>query len=454
MEALVYYLLKSALILSLFWVVYTIFLKKETFFSLNRWFLILGMVTAMVLPFVQFQQLIFVNVTEALPSATHTAPTQNVVSTPVNPWEILFYMYLIGCIGMTLQLSIELFSLRRIIKNGRLRKQSKGIKYIEVNQTTGPFSFFNCIIYNPNQYNTSELKSILTHEKVHVSQKHSIDILLGALIKVALWFNPISWLYKKELSQNLEYIADFESCSRAEQSEKEYQYLLLNQMCGVQNSVINPFYNSLIKTRIIMLQKSRSPRKSILKILLVLPLLAGFMTLFSFTKKKQYLSAKADQPIHLITKDYSDKELKATQAVIQENGDDFIDFKAPTTQDTIPPLYVIDGKIQSLDFEVNTIDPENIESMNVLKGKSGTDKYGKKGGNGVIEITLKTKKKPANKPLIIIDDKEMSADFDLNTIDKNTIESLHVYKDKMAVEKYGKNAKDGVIFIKTKSNTN
>lgn len=446
METLLLYLLKSALLLSLFWGVYVLFLRKETFFSLNRWFLLLGILTAIGLPMVQFEQLTFVKIQETLPASSHTLSVPSNASTPSNPWGVLFYVYLAGCTVTLVQLGLELLSLRRVIGRGRIIKQSRGVKFIEVNHHTSPFSFFNCIVYNPNLYNTSELESILIHEKVHVSQNHSIDILMGTFIKVVLWFNPISWLYKKELAQNLEYIADFESCSRTDQSKKEYQYLLLNQLGGVQSSVINPFYNSLIKSRIIMLQKSRSPRKRILKTLLVAPLIAGFMALFSFSERVEYMNDFPERPLE--TQDI--EGLGSISLEHHQKTDVFTDFRAPATQDTIP-LYIIDGSIKPADFNINTIDPNNIEKISVLKAESAVERYGERGQNGAVEITLKSNNNAIENALIIQDGTEMPADFDLNSIDENSIDSLHVYKGKKALEKFGKKGKEGVIVIKTKS---
>jgi hypothetical protein len=52
------------------------------------------------------------------------------------------------------------------------------------------------------------------------------------------------------------------------------------------------------------------------------------------------------------------------------------------------PLYVLDGKILNKK-EADKLDPSSIQQINVLKGKDATDKYGDKGKNGVVEITLK-----------------------------------------------------------------
>lgn len=439
MEAYLIYILKSTLILSIFWGIYVLFLKRETFFYPNRWFLILGILTAILLPLVHFQRLVHVETMNALPIFNQTSSAPGAIAESTSWWTYLFYAYLVGCIGFGIQFLIELFSVKKIIQNGRLNKKIGRIKFIEVQEKTSPFSFFNTIVYNPTLHSPSELDTILQHEQIHVSQKHSVDMVFVSIAKITLWFNPISWMYKKELAQNLEYIADFESCSHPHTSEKAYQYLLLNQLSGISNSIINPFFNSLIKKRILMLQKQRSHKKRSWKYALILPFLASFMLLFSFKTQVNYL------PVNQ-TNEVSDLNIKV--------------------QDTLPPLYVINGKEQAADFNINSVSTQDIESISVLKNESAVKRFGEAGKNGVVMIQLKAKSnfipapaKPTaplapnspEKPLIFVDDKQMSADFDYKTIDPNTIKSMEVFKDKDATKKFGEDAKDGVIKIYTKN---
>src|SRR5699024_10255563 len=130
-------------------------------------------------------------------------------------------------------------------------------------------------------------------------------------------------------------------------------------------------------------------------------------------------------------------------------------------QDSLPPLYILNGVKQAADFDVNSINPEDIESISVLKGESAMKSYRSAGKHGAILIQLKKgrtiKATPAKEdtpskaqPLIIVDDKKMSENFDYNSIDPNTIESVEVLKDQSATKAYGKQAKDGVIKIYTK----
>src|SRR5690606_31944755 len=129
-------------------------------------------------------------------------------------------------------------------------------------------------------YSEDELLGILEHERVHCKEKHSIDVLLMHLYCVVFWFNPIAWLYKKTAMQNLEFIADRKAI-KSFPDHKIYQLTLLRVASDWKPIPIsNPFFQSLIKKRIVMLNKSQSNQLNSLKYLFIVPLLAVFMLMF------------------------------------------------------------------------------------------------------------------------------------------------------------------------------
>jgi TonB-dependent SusC/RagA subfamily outer membrane receptor len=120
----------------------------------------------------------------------------------------------------------------------------------------------------------------------------------------------------------------------------------------------------------------------------------------------------------------------------------------------LKPLYIVDG-VKKVDM--SSIDPDQIESISVLKDKSSTTIYGEEGKNGVVLITtkkqtLQVQVKPENNPLILVDGIRMPDDYDTNTISPDDIALVSVLKDKSATDKYGVEAKNGVILIMTKGN--
>src|SRR5690606_22281440 len=206
MEAYLTYAFKSALLLSIFWGGYAAFLKRETFFNINRGFLILGILTALLLPLVEFQRIVYSQMQETSLIAVQPTSLDVKLTAQTNWWLFLFYIYSIGASCFGIQFAIELLSVNKIIRGGKRSKKIGKVSYIEVDQPTSPFSFFNTIVYNPDVLHGQDLDTVLMHEHVHISQKHSVDMILASITKIILWFNPISWWYKKELTQNLEYI--------------------------------------------------------------------------------------------------------------------------------------------------------------------------------------------------------------------------------------------------------
>ena len=288
------YLIKVSAILILFYVCYKIFLNGETFFESNRSFLLLGLVLAFLLPLIKITKYIAVEPTiNESAFVLDDALLQSQLMLENNSSffiTLITYLYVVGvlfCLGRFLLQFKALISL--LIKSTKQRVAS--YIYVITKNIISPFSFFNWIVFNPNQFSDIELEQIISHEKVHAKQLHSIDILLAELICIVLWFNPLVWLYKKDLRQNLEFIAD-KNAQATTNCKKSYQHLLLKtSLPNYKIALTNNFYNSLIKKRIVMLHKNKSKNRNQLKFLIVLPALVLF--LMSFNTKDIYIEAKS-----------------------------------------------------------------------------------------------------------------------------------------------------------------
>ncbi|MEC3907524.1 M56 family metallopeptidase [Tamlana sp. 2201CG12-4] len=282
------YLLKASAVVVIFYLCYKLFLQRDTFFVSNRSFLLAGLISAFLIPFivipvyVERSPILFDN----LPLDTTNAITQT-TGGAISLIDIAFYIYIAGVILFLGKFLIQLISLLTILIKNQGTKRGR-YTYIKTSSASSPFSFFNWIVYNPDLFNKSELEQILTHEKVHAYQHHSIDILLTQLACIVLWFNPFMWLYNKDLKQNLEFIAD-QNAQCKTSCKKSYQYTLLKtSMPTHQLALTNNFYNSLIKKRIVMLHKSKSKKRNQLKYLLILPLLGLFI--MSFATKEIFIN--------------------------------------------------------------------------------------------------------------------------------------------------------------------
>ena len=262
-------------------------------------------------------------------------------------WTVLLsFVYFLGVILFLYRLALEVFKLHGIIKNG-ISDNKRDFLFIKSDDKISPFSFFKWIVYNPSLYSQRELDAILEHEKIHSKQKHSLDIVFMELFLCLQWFNPVAWLYRKSLKENLEFLADAH-VQKADITKKEYQYILLKQAVGHQNlSIVNPFFNSLIKKRIVMINQNPSSKSKALKSLIILPFLALFLLSFNVKTRYQLNSAQhsteAGELIELvIDKETTDEQLLKMKTDLKKNA---IDFSYTTVRNN-------KGEITSLSIEV------------------------------------------------------------------------------------------------------
>ena len=241
------YILKSSAVIILFYIFYKLFLQKETFFEVNRWFLVSGLILSITIPLVVIPIYVIKEVPILITNSS-TAAISNISAEAqlFTFYNIISLVYLIGVVMLLSNLIYQLWSLGKIISNYEKQKTNNFI-FIKTNNNITPFSFFKWIVYNPNQYNSKELEQIIIHEKIHAQQLHSIDILLVHASTILFWFNPIIWLYKKDIEQNLEYIADDKTQQKVT-CKKSYQTLLLKtSIPNYQIALANNFFNSTIR---------------------------------------------------------------------------------------------------------------------------------------------------------------------------------------------------------------
>jgi bla regulator protein blaR1 len=321
------YLLKVSAIIAIFYLSYKIFLQRETFFEQNRWFLLLGLITAFLLPFLVIPIYVEATPLDFSNYAFATAPTVENPEKPSNILEYLSLAYGFGVLFFSARFLFQFASLALVIIKNKSEKTG-GFIYIKTDNRVSPFSFFKWIVYNPEHFTSTELDQILTHEKVHANQVHSFDILATHLSCIVLWFNPFIWLYNKDIKQNLEFIADKIAATKTD-SKKSYQYTLLKtSVPSHQLALSNNFYNSLIKKRIIMLHKSKSRKINQIKYALVIPVLALF--LMSFNTKEILISPTYNNPVNasnanehievIISKDFTDEELENLKLKLKADG--------------------------------------------------------------------------------------------------------------------------------------
>lgn len=255
-------------------------LQKEKMFRFNRFYLLTALIFSYAIPFVkinlptiseQKDQLIFDEI-----------PTQQLIqnANPTSQFDwinLIFLAYFLVSILLIIKLII---SIRKIInlKGIDINYQNQKVKLLEKNLP--PFSFWNKIYLNKNYFENGQIDNrIFQHEKTHVTQKHSLDILFLEILKVIFWFNPALYIYKKAMSDNHEFLAD-NSIILQNTDVKDYQRLILSEMLQTQNiSLTHQFNYNNTKKRFIMMTTKKSKFEKVKKILAA-SAFAGLSTLF------------------------------------------------------------------------------------------------------------------------------------------------------------------------------
>ena len=284
------YLIESSFCLLLFYGFYHLFLKKETFFQLNRAYLIGTPILSLGIPLINisFQkdapaeslEAFFYPAIQSAHNLNHLVWEQMRAPTPVfslSVADVIMAVYLLGVFLMGFSLLKGLWNLSRLIRQGKQSK-NKDFTLIETQKNFPAASFFGYIFWN--QQITDEQKLILEHEKVHIRQWHSLDVFLMEICVILKWFNPLIYWFRNALKATHEYIAD-QFVIQQKSNIRDYATLLVQQQQNTATSLTNTFY-SMTKKRLKMMLQQPSKKANAAKYLLVFPLITSLLLLFSF----------------------------------------------------------------------------------------------------------------------------------------------------------------------------
>ncbi|WP_235856417.1 M56 family metallopeptidase [Flagellimonas oceanensis] len=284
------YILESLAFQLVFLLAYDLFLKKETFFQWNRAYLLGTFALSLILPWVKIQAL-QTTMPQELETTTVFLTQLNGVALGPGVEEASFleripWPYLVLGAGSILA---TIWFAYKLVQISRLRHKSVVENYREFTKVTVPkstsaFSFFRNIFMGEEIKKDKEA-NILAHELVHVKQWHTLDLLFFELARIVFWFNPLVYIYQNRLAELHEFIADEKA---VKQNKAAHFEMLLSEAFHTQNiSFVNQFFNkSLIKKRIVMLQRKKSKAVWQLKYVLLLPLVLGMLVYTSCENEK------------------------------------------------------------------------------------------------------------------------------------------------------------------------
>lgn len=323
------YIFHVSLLLAICYLLYRTLWEKETYFQLNRWILITCLLLSFGLPSLRvpenwsLQKRVVQQKILVTPSAENkVGTTERVIDKPsiyvaegdgekmiiaahkqedtaektgesavlkatkkvtdnqkfawaykLSFWQIIQYIYLAGLVIFSLNFLIQLLLIIFQRQTNPTLKDGQ-FTIVEINQDKAPFSFGNSIFINPTKYDWDTYNQILDHEKIHIEQRHTLDILLAELVVIVQWFNPFAWFYRKAVENNLEYLTDYKMLHQGTEPEVYQLNLLRVSVPQLPLNLTTNYNQSFLKKRIAMMNVKKSSASSSWKYLLLLPLLA------------------------------------------------------------------------------------------------------------------------------------------------------------------------------------
>ena len=283
---MIIYILKSASCLALLLAFYHLVLEKEKMHVFNRFYLLGSVLFSFLAPL----YIIYIDATPVILETIQTTSEINLTDSTtveiikektINYTQIFVSVYILISFILLIRFGKNLLNIHKKIKRNTKKTYQKSI-LILVDDHILPHTFWNYIFINKSDYENQKIEQeLFTHELTHVTQKHTIDVLILEVIQIVFWINPFFILLKKAVQLNHEFLAD-EKVINQHKNTIQYQHLLLNSAAWKNEYYLASNLNySLTKKRLLMMTTQSSNTKILLKKLAVVPLLAGFILLFA-----------------------------------------------------------------------------------------------------------------------------------------------------------------------------
>ncbi len=463
METAGLYLLRSAVWITGFALVYLLFLRNERFFLLNRIYLIIGIIASVVLPLVTVRYVVEVSAVEA---AAEAGPVTAILNDG-GAWQsilavALFALWLAGAGTMLFRYVLQVLPVLRAAGEAD-RVSGYPVKLLRLPEFSSSFSLFSYVIVNPSVTET-EAREILNHEMVHIRQRHWFDLVLSSILCAVQWFNPAAWIYSRFIRQNHEYLADEEALQRSS-DPAVYRAVLINQIAGSPVIDLGNFFSySLNKKRFQMMKNTISSPWRKLRLLLILPVAA--LVLYAFAEPEytvaaggqgQAVSAAATADITKTVSGVVTNEkgspLEGAVIVIQgtmvgttTDASGRFTLKNVPDDATLVVSYVgyvtkailakAVGNNLTIKLDLGTFVTDTVSVVPPPPPPPPSGVSARSSGSGPF------------KGLVVLDGKV--TDKPLSEISPDIIAEIRVLKDDKAVAVYGEKGRDGVIEITTK----
>lgn len=379
MNAWLLYLLEANIYVAVFYAFYLLVLKRETFSTINRWFLLAVTAAAFILPLAKAERVVLTaprltqipaNLSDQVLAISSYSPVKPAAAVAGQSAQMSYgNVFITACLSISLiliiKLTLNILKIVRLYRRSEKHYRAGGIIHVLLKEKEDVFSFFNWLFYHPKFKNN---EAILAHEEVHIRQKHSLDLLFFGLLRAFNWFNPIFKYLLNDVRINHEFIADEIAAGKC---PTKYAYATLLIQYADSNNAQTPahamFSSRQLKSRINFLAKKRSSKIHRLKLLLVAPILIIVFFISAFKVPKEYGIFKIKLVAKTVTKATSSPTTKV-QAVEQ------IAIQAPPTKSVLTvPLREVNMIVAEKQKVTHLPDKIELEEMREQRTREWTE---------------------------------------------------------------------------------
>ncbi len=294
------FILESGISLSVLALVYFFFLRKETFFKLNRIFLLASVMFSLVLPVLKFQVYSadpvlleeititpYRNLIEAV--TVYGKDLSGTIEEAILSANFIILVYMLGVTFFIYRFLFRVGDLIYTILTNQVKK-CNGYKLVLLDGEIGPFSFLDYVFASRLLHENENYRKMIAHELEHVKRRHTFDIIILEILSSFQWFNPFMWMLRSSVRENHEYLADQAVLNLGIQRGC-YKKLLLEQFVGHGFKIANNFNCSMIKKRLRMMSRIRSSKLANGKITYGLMAVCGLVLVFACEQKETLKAA-------------------------------------------------------------------------------------------------------------------------------------------------------------------
>ena len=201
-------------------------------------------------------------------------------------WKLLTYVWLFGVAAILLYIIIGYVRIKKLTAES-VPFSELGIDNVFICNridTAFIFGIINPRIYLPERLDRTQSENIVAHELVHIKRRDYLWKLIGFILLMVYWFNPVMWLAYVLFCRDIEFACDEQVISKMNISQiKDYSDTLL--LCSTDRSVSYgcplAFGEVAVKDRI---KAALSYKKPLLWVIIVAFVLVLGVCIFFFTK--------------------------------------------------------------------------------------------------------------------------------------------------------------------------